>query len=133
MSGYFAFFDYIGYNLTGDGEPERLVGVPVARDFLEILGVSPLLGRNFVEDEVVYQSTAAVILTHGFWRRRFAEDPQVVGRTLTINGEASTVVGVLPPSFDFAALFSPGSRIDFLTPFPISPVGQEADRRATLS
>jgi len=129
MSGYFAFFDYGSFNLTGDGEPERLVGVPVARDFLELLGVRPLIGRNFAEDEVIYQRTEAVILTHGFWQRRFAGDLDVVGRTLTLNDAPSTVVGVLPPSFDFASLFSPGSRIDFLTPFPISPVGQEADRQ----
>jgi predicted permease len=120
MSGYFAFFDYIGYNLVGDGEPERLVGVPVARDFLEILGVQPEIGRNFVEDEVIYQATEAIILTHGFWQRRYAGDPSVVGRTLTINDAPSTVVGVLPASFDFATFFSPGSRIDFLTPFPIN-------------
>ncbi len=126
MSGYFAFFDYIGYNLVGDGDPERLVGVPVARDFLEILGVQPEIGRNFVDEEVVYQATEAVILTHGFWQRRYAGDPDVVGRVLTINGAPSTVVGVLPASFDFATFFSPGSRIDFLTPFPIS---EESDRQ----
>lgn len=126
MSGYFAFFDYIGYNLAGDGEPERLVGVPVARDFLEILGVQPEIGRNFVEEEVVYQATEAIILTHGFWQRRYAGDPSVVGRTLTINDAPSTVVGVLPASFDFATLFSPGSRIDFLTPFPID---EQSDRQ----
>ena len=133
MSGYFAFFDYIGYNLVGDGEPERLVGVPVARDFLRILGVQPEVGRDFVEDDEVnydedtYQTTAAIILTHGFWQRRYAGDPSVVGRTLTINDAPSTVVGVLPASFDFATFFSPGSRIDFLTPYPIN---EQSDRQS---
>lgn len=126
MSGYFAFFDYLGFNLTGDGEPERLVGVPVARDFLEILGVQPRLGRNFVEDEVIYEATEAVILTDGFWRRRYAADPEIVGRTITINNAPSTVVGVLPAWFDFATFFSPGSRIDFLAPYPIS---EESDQQ----
>lgn len=126
MSGYFAFFDYLGFNLTGDGEPERLIGVPVARDFLEILGVQPQIGRNFVEDEVVYQATEAVILTDGFWRRRYAADPEIVGETITINNAPSSVVGVLPASFDFATFFAPGARIDFLTPFPIS---EESDRQ----
>lgn len=129
MSGYFAFFDYVGYNLTGEGEPERLVGVPVAQDFLEILGVRPLIGRNFDEGEVIFQSTSAVILTHGFWQRRFAGSRDVVGRVITINDAPSTVVGVLPASFDFATFFAPGAQIDFLSPFPISPVGQEADRQ----
>ncbi len=126
MSGYFAFFDYIGYNLTGNGEPERLVGVPVARDFLEILGVQPEIGRNFVEEEVIYQATEAIILTHGFWQRRYAGDPAVVGTTVTINDAPSTIVGVLPASFDFSTFFSPGSRIDFLTPFPIN---EQSDRQ----
>ncbi len=126
MSGYFAFFDYIGYNLVGDGEPERLVGVPVARDFLEILGVRPEIGRNFVEEEVIYQATEAVILTNGFWHRRYAGDPSIVGQTITINDAPSMVVGVLPASFDFATFFSPGSRIDFLTPFPIN---EQSDRQ----
>ena len=126
MSGYFAFFDYLGYNLVGDGEPERLIGVPVARDFLEILGVQPQIGRNFVEEEVIYQATEAVILTNGFWRRRYAADPSIVGQTITINDAPSTVVGVLPASFDFATFFSPGSRIDFLTPFPIN---EQSDRQ----
>lgn len=126
MSGYYAFFDYLGFNLSGDGEPERLVGVPVARDFLEILGVQPELGRNFVEEEVIYQATEAVILTHGFWQRRFGGEDSIVGQTVTINAAPSTIVGVLPASFDFATFFSPGSRIDFLTPFPIN---EESDRQ----
>jgi len=125
MSGYSAFFDYDGYNLSGDGEPERLVGVPVARDFLEILGVQPQIGRNFVEEEVIYAATEAVILTQGFWQRRYAGDPTIVGQTITINDAPSTVIGVLPGSFDFATFFSPGSRIDFLTPFPIN---EQTDR-----
>ena len=125
MSGYSAFFDYDGYNLSGDGEPERLVGVPVARDFLEILGVQPQIGRNFVEEEVIYAATEAVILTQGFWQRRYAGDPAIVGQTITINDAPSTVIGVLPRSFDFATFFSPGSRIDFLTPFPIN---EQTDR-----
>jgi len=119
MSGYFAFFDYIGYNLSGDGEPERLVGVAVARDFLDLLGVQPQVGRNFVEEEDFFPETEAVILTQGFWQRRYAGDPSIVGQTIIINDAASTVVGVLPASFDFATFFSPGSRIDFLTTFPI--------------
>jgi predicted permease len=125
LTGYFAFFDYGSYVLTGTGEPERLVGVGVARDFLEVLGVPPLLGRNFVEEEGVWNGPRAVILSHGFWQRRFGADPGVVGESVTLNGEATPVVGVLPPSFDFASVFAPGSRVDFLTPFAIS---DETDR-----
>jgi len=120
MTGYFAFFDYNGYNLTGDGEPERLVGVPVAQDFLDVLGVRPLIGRNFVEEEGVWNGPSTAILTHGFWQRRYAGDPQIVGQTITINDNPTAVVGVLPPTFDFATYFTPGSTIDFLEPFPIA-------------
>ena len=54
MTGYMAFFEYESYNLTSHGRPERLVGVGVARDFLEVLGVEPMLGRNFVEEEGIW-------------------------------------------------------------------------------
>ncbi|MGD8319353.1 MAG: ABC transporter permease [Gemmatimonadota bacterium] len=125
LTGYFAFYDYENFYLTGDGDPERLVGVGVARDFLEVLGVTPLLGRNFVEEEAVWDGRPAVILTWGLWMRRFGGDPGVVGRTLTINDTPTEVVGVLPSTFDFTSTFVPGSRVDFLRPFPI---GDETDR-----
>ena len=125
LTGYDAFFDYEGFNLVGDAEPERLVGVGVARNFLEVLGVEPALGRNFVEAESIWNGRRAVLLTDGFWRRRYAADPAVVGRSITLNAEPTTVVGVLPASFDFASTFSPGTRIDLLLPFPIS---DETDR-----
>lgn len=120
LTGYFAFFEYESYNLVGEGDPERLVGVGVARDFLEVLGVRPLMGRNFEEEEGVWGGRPAALLTHGFWVRRFAADPGIVGRTLTLNDQPTEVVGVLPASFDFSSTFSPGSRVDFLRPFPIS-------------
>lgn len=120
ITGYFAFFEYESYTLTGDGPPERLVGVGVARDFLEVLGVSPLLGRNFVEEESIDNGRRAAILTHGFWTRRFGADRGIVGRTLLLNGVPTEVMGVLPPTFDFAATFTPASRVDFLYGFPIS-------------
>ncbi|MEJ2217674.1 MAG: ABC transporter permease [Gemmatimonadota bacterium] len=120
LTGYYAFFDYRSYNLTGAGEPERLVGVGVARDFLEVLGVRPTLGRNFVEEEGAWSGPPAIILTYGFWIRQFGGDPSVVGRALLLNGVPTQVVGVLPRSFDFSSTFVPGSRVDFLIPFPIS-------------
>ena len=125
LTGYNAFFDYDGYNLVGDGEPERLVGVGVARNFLEVLGIEPALGRNFVEEESIWNGRRAVLLTDGFWRKRYAADRAIVGRSITLNAEPTTVVGVLPASFDFASTFSPGTRIDLLLPFPIS---DETDR-----
>ena len=125
LTGYFAFFDYSSYALVEDGKPERLVGVGVAHDFLDVLGVRTLLGRNFIAEEGAWGARSVAILTHGFWLRRFAADPAIVGRSLTLNNQPTEVIGVLPPTFDFASTFTPGSRVDFLLPFPIS---DETDR-----
>ncbi len=124
LTGYNAFFQS-PYTLEGDGEPELVTGVDVAHDFLDVLGVPLLHGRNFTEDEGRWGGPAAVILTHGLWQRRFAGEPSVVGRALMLNGTPRTVVGVLPPSFDFSSIFTPGVQVDFLLPFP---VGDETNR-----
>jgi predicted permease len=130
ITGYNAFFGQGRYNLIGGGEPERLVGAGVARDFLEVLGVNPLHGRNFVAEEGVYNGRPAVILTHGFWRRRFGGDPAIVGTSININGTPTNVVGVLPRSFNFASIFAPSTRVDFLLPWPIS---DETDRQGNTT
>ena len=125
LAAYFAFFDYGTYNLIGAGDPERLVGVGVSRNFLDFLGVKLEVGRNFVEQESIWNGAPAVILTHGLWERRFGGDRAIIGRSITLNDKATTVVGVLPASFDFSTLFVPGSRVDMIVPFPITP---ETDR-----
>jgi predicted permease len=119
LTGYNAFFDNTAYTLTGVGEPERLIAVPVAHDFLEVLGVAPAYGRSFTVEEGQRGGPPAALLSHGFWRRRFAGDPGVVGRTLTLNERAYTVVGVLPPTFDFSSIFTPGVPVDVLLPLPV--------------
>src|SRR5579872_2560706 len=125
FASYFAFFDYGTYSLTGVGEPERLVGVGVSQNFLSFLGVSPEIGRNFSDDECKWNGPSAVILTNGLWERRFGSDPQIAGKNITLNNKPYTIAGVLPASFDFATTFTPGSRVDMLVPFPITP---ETDR-----
>jgi putative ABC transport system permease protein len=120
LAGYFAFFDYGSYTLTGSGEPERLRGVGVSQNFLGLLGVTPTLGRGFVDEECVWNGRGAALLTHRYWEQRFGADPGIVGQTVTLNNNPTTVIGVLPASFDFASVFSPGSRIDLLVPFPIT-------------
>ena len=125
LTGYFAFFEAASYNLVGEGQPERLIGVDVARDFLDVLGVEPHPGRNFVDEEGLWGGPPAVILSRAFWQRRFGGDPGVVGTSITLNNRATEVVGVLPATFDFASLFAPHTRVDFLRPFPIS---DETDR-----
>ncbi len=125
LAAYFAFSDYDSYTLTGSGEPERLSGMKVSQNFLGLLGVQPMIGRDFIDEESKWNGQAAALLSHGFWQRRFAADTRVVGQTVILNNLPTTIVGILPPSFDFASVFSPGAKIDLLMPFPISP---ETDR-----
>ena len=125
VTGYFAFYGVGDNLLSGRGEPERLSGVPVSDNFFDVLGVKPLLGRVFSAQECKWNGPKAVMLGHGLWQRRFGSDPAIVGTTLTLNDEAHTVVGVLPASFDFASIFSPGSHFDLYFPFPLS---QETNR-----
>lgn len=119
IAGYNAFFEQQSYTLTGNGEPERLSGVGVTDNFLEVLGIEPLIGRNFTKAEGESWDDSSIILSHSLWRQRFASDPDIVGAAVTINGAPSTVVGVLPPQFDFSSAFSPATRVDLLTTFPV--------------
>ena len=85
--------------LTGDGDPEKLGVEMQAHDYLALLGVQPLLGRGFLPEEDAPNGPRAVILGHGLWSRRYAADPQIVGRQVTLDGQPWTVVGVMPPAF----------------------------------
>ncbi len=120
LAAYFAFYGVGDSKLSGDGEPERLSNVPVTGNFFSMLGVQPQLGRLFTAEECKWNGPLAVMLSDSLWRRRFAADPSIVGRKLTINDRPVTVAGVLPASFDFASVFSPGSRFDLFSPFPLS-------------
>jgi len=121
LTGYFAFYGVGDNLLSGAGEPERLSGVPVSDNFFDVLGVKPLLGRSFNAEECRWNGPKAVMLGFGLWQRRFDSDPAIVGTSLTLNDQPHLVVGVLPPSFDFASVFAPGSHFDLYFPFPLSP------------
>jgi predicted permease len=122
VTSYQTFFNSIQYKLTGKGAPLPVVGVQVAENFFPMLGVDPLLGRLFTTDECHKGGRAAALLSHQFWQQQFGGDPSVVGRTVTINAAPAditgpvTVVGVLPASFDFGSVFSPGMQVDFYVP-----------------
>jgi predicted permease len=120
VAGYFAFYGVGDNLLSGQGEPERLSGVPVSENFFQLLGVQPQIGRLFTAEECKWHGPKAVLLSRGLWDRRFGSDPGIVGRTLTINDEPVTVAGVLPASFDLATVFAPGSHFDLYFPFPLS-------------
>jgi predicted permease len=121
LGAYFAFSDYGRLLLSGSGEPESLRGVAVSDNFLPTLGISLLHGRNFTAEECAFNGPGAVILSNSYWKRRFAGDPGVVGKVLTLNNKPNTVIGVLPPDFDFDAIFTPGNEVDVVTAFPLTP------------
>src|SRR5262245_27357129 len=89
------------FNLTGTGEPERLQGRLVSAEFFSTLGIKPLRGRDFLPEEDRPDASPAVVLSYGFWQRRFGGDPNVLGKQLTLNNQSFTVVGVTPPNFQF--------------------------------
>jgi putative ABC transport system permease protein len=89
------------FNLTGVGEPERIVGRRVSANLFSLLGVAPQLGRAFLPEEDAPGAGRVVMLSYGLWQRRFGSDPALVGKPLTLNGEPHTVVGVMPKGFEF--------------------------------
>ena len=121
VAGFFPFYAPGDLRSSGVGDPERLTGVPVTQNFFALLGVRPLVGRFFDSTESRFNGPKAVVLGHEFWQRHYAGDRGVVGRTIVLNDSARTVVGVLPPSFDFSSTFTPGRRADLFLPFPLSP------------
>jgi putative ABC transport system permease protein len=90
-----------GYNLSGGGEPEQVSGVRVSSGFFEVLGVKPRLGRTFLPDDETPGKHQVVVISDGLWRSRFQSDPTLPGKTIKVDGEDFTVVGVMPPEFEF--------------------------------
>lgn len=86
-------------NLTGTDEPERLRGAAVSHGYFAALGVPPLLGRTFSEEDDQPDAAPLVVLSHALWARRFGSDPTLIGRTLLLDGQPVAVVGVMPASF----------------------------------
>ena len=87
--------------LTGAGQPERLSGLRVSASFLPVLGVNPLLGRNFLSEEDRLGAGGVAILSHGLWQRRFGASPDVLGKSLSLSAHNYTVIGILPPDLRY--------------------------------
>jgi predicted permease len=125
VAAYFAFYGAFDTKLNINGNIEPLNSLPVSQNFFSLLGVHPLIGRQFSADECKWNGPKAVMLSYGFWRQQFGADPHIVGRSLNLNGTPTTVAGVLPASFDFGSVFAPGTHMDVYVPFPLTP---ETDR-----
>ncbi|HEY0763620.1 MAG TPA: ABC transporter permease [Pyrinomonadaceae bacterium] len=103
-------------NLTGDGEPERISAQLVSANVFSILGVQPALGRTFLTNEDQPGQHRVVVLSDALWQRRFNQDPEIVNRNITLNGEAFTVVGVMPRGF-----FFPEREVELWVPWAMEP------------
>jgi putative ABC transport system permease protein len=89
------------FNLTGDGEPERVSAYSVTANFFPLLGVQPLLGRSFLTEEDRPGANKVAVLSYSLWQSRYGADRNILNRDILLNGEKHTVVGVMPASFHF--------------------------------
>src|SRR5579871_361884 len=100
----FAPFVSENFNLTGRGDPEQLPAARVAYDFFQVLGIRPALGRSFRPEEDRPGGLPAVLISDSLWKRRFGGDPGVLGQSITLDSVDTTIIGIMPPNFEFAPL-----------------------------
>ncbi|HEV2224558.1 MAG TPA: ABC transporter permease, partial [Candidatus Acidoferrales bacterium] len=109
------------FNMTGAGEPERLRTEMISADFFSILGVQPSIGRIFAVQDDHPGAAPVVVLSDGFWRRRFGGSRQIIGQSISLNGTPYTVIGVTPANFYFRGN-------NFSLPDIYVPIGQWTDK-----
>jgi predicted permease len=120
VTGYFAFSspDNLKLGRSG-GAPIPATGIDVIANFFQVLGVQPAMGRAFTAEDGRHGAAPVVLLSDAWWRRQFNGDPAIVGKAIDLNGKQTTIIGVLPRTFDFGAVFSPGAKIDAITPLDL--------------
>ncbi len=122
------------FNFTGQGEPEHIDGARISSSLVPLLGAQPLLGRTFTAEEDVPGKPPVVVLSHGFWQRRFGGNRDIVGQSLTLNGTSFAIIGVMPASFSLNKEIFPAvngiETADLLLPLPLS---EAARNRRTSS
>jgi predicted permease len=116
VTGYFAFSSPGNLSLSLGGAPIPATSIDVISNFFELLGVKAAMGRLFTQGDARNGAPPVVLLTDAWWRSQFNADPDIVGKAFDMNGQQTTVIGVLPRSFDFGAVFAPASKIDAITP-----------------
>ena len=120
VTGYFAFSSAGNLSLSlHGGAPIPATGIDVIHNFFQLLGVHAQMGRTFTADDARDGAAPVILLTDPWWRRQFNADPAIVGKAFDINGKQTTVIGVLPKSFDFGAAFAPGTKVDAITPLDL--------------
>ena len=106
---------FANYTLSGAGEPEQFSGNPISPALMRVLGLAPVAGRAFTDDEEKPRAASVAMIGEGLWKRRFGGDLGLVGRTITLNGTPTTVVGIAPASLNLIS----GSEV--YTPLTINP------------
>ena len=110
------------FTLTGDGEPERISGALASHELLDVLRVQPIYGRGFLPGEEVEGGPRVVLIGYALWKNRFGADPALVGRSITLNGEPYTVIGIAPEGFWFPYVQQ------LWAPLQLSPTEGRGDR-----
>jgi predicted permease len=117
--------EYWTPNLLGGDAPTKLWALRLTPEMLPMLGVPPMLGRWFLPSEGTAGADHVAVIGHGLWTRRFGADPSVVGRTLSLDGEPYTVVGVMPPDFRFAPFWA--TQAELWVPLDLRPRATRRD------
>src|SRR5262245_3941027 len=94
---------FMTFNLTGVDTPQRLLGQSVTLNYFSILGVQPQLGRTFTPEEDKYGTTPIALISDSLWHKTFGADPNILGRSINLGSANFTVIGVMPPRFEFVA------------------------------
>lgn len=111
-----AAYDFQGVNVTGGDEPERIRASLLSPNLLPVLGINPIIGRGFAPDEDQPGQSQVTVLSYSIWQRRFAGEPNVIGKTLDIDGKSIEVIGVMPFDFRF-----PDPDTELYLPLTIDP------------
>ena len=98
---HLALYRWWSANITGINPPERIQGFLVTANYLDALGMKPIMGRNFLAEENQPGKDSVAIITHSLWQRRFGGDPNIINKTITVNSVVRTIVGVMPERFNF--------------------------------
>src|ERR1051325_6389036 len=112
-------------NLTGMGEPERVLGAASTASFFDVMRVAPVVGRVFTADEDQPGHDSVMMISYGLWQRRFGGDKNIVGKSVALSGATRTVIGVMPPDFRF-----PFKDTDFW--LPLAPPAELKDQRSAF-
>ncbi len=133
---YLAAYGGATLNLTGEGEPQRLIGVRATAHYFDVYGVKPVLGRMLLPEEDAVGKNHVVVLSYGFWQRVFGGARDVVGRSVQLNGEPYQIVGVAPYGFDVSGWPNINRNagavpVDVWTPMAFTPEEITNDRRTS--